>query len=105
MQPFYAVLFLVLLAAACLLQWASSGASFKADYWGLSGAPSTPFQRFRNNYLFVYSLMMGKRRLARQFAAPSGSAPRPFNTMRALHPRPRAFQPLVHMPCSTPCDI
>lgn len=53
MNPFYAVTFLVLAACTACLEWFKSTAAAK-PYAG-----NKSFLSFRDNYLLVYSIMMG----------------------------------------------
>lgn len=58
MEFFYLALFLALVLVAITLQSQQTGACLPE---GEAAAKSLPaFKRFKNNYLLVYSLMMGK---------------------------------------------
>ena len=63
MQQLYPLLFLCLAAGCAYLEWPRGKDAQKA-------AKPAAFLAFRNNYLFVYSCMMGARALT--FQAPGG---------------------------------
>ena len=67
MEGFYGILFAVLSALCLVLEWPRAPPPGKAA----PAAKPAAFTAFRNNYLFVYSLMMGARR--RDTAPASGA--------------------------------